>query len=88
MADQGSEGLLSPFLRRKRILAVKPYLRGRVLDVGSDFSNRMIEPARANAMKEGFSPEIFKTLSIYDLASGQVGIGLQRPAPPKSAAEW
>lgn len=34
MADQGSEGLLSPFLRKQRITAVKPYLTGRVLDVG------------------------------------------------------
>ncbi|NJN32464.1 MAG: methyltransferase domain-containing protein [Synechococcales cyanobacterium RM1_1_8] len=34
MADQGIEGLLSPFLRRQRIKAVNPSLRGRVLDVG------------------------------------------------------
>ena len=34
MADQGQEGLLSPFLRAKRIAAVRPHLRGRVLDVG------------------------------------------------------
>jgi SAM-dependent methyltransferase len=34
MADQGSEGLLSPFLRRQRFKAVMPYLCGRVLDVG------------------------------------------------------
>lgn len=34
MADQGSEGLLSPFLRKKRINAVKPFLRGKVLDYG------------------------------------------------------
>lgn len=34
MADQGSEGLLSPFLRARRLAAVRPYLRGRVLDVG------------------------------------------------------
>ncbi|MEZ2331798.1 class I SAM-dependent methyltransferase [Mesorhizobium sp. RCC_202] len=34
MADQGAEGLLSPFLRRQRISAVRPFLRGRVLDVG------------------------------------------------------
>lgn len=34
MADQGSEGLLSPFLRRKRIEAARPYLEGRVLDIG------------------------------------------------------
>ena len=34
MADQGSEGLLSPWLRRLRIQAARPYLRGRVLDVG------------------------------------------------------
>ena len=34
MADQGSEGLLSPYLRKKRIQAVAPYLKGRVLDFG------------------------------------------------------
>jgi 2-polyprenyl-3-methyl-5-hydroxy-6-metoxy-1,4-benzoquinol methylase len=34
MADQGSEGLLSPWLRRKRIEAALPHLAGRVLDVG------------------------------------------------------
>jgi len=34
MADQGSEGLLSPYLRKKRIEAAKPYLTGRILDVG------------------------------------------------------
>lgn len=34
MADQGAEGLLSPYLRRKRFAAVGPLLRGRVLDVG------------------------------------------------------
>ena len=34
MADQGSGGLLSPFLRSRRIAAVKPFLRGRVLDLG------------------------------------------------------
>ena len=34
MADQGSEGLLSPFLRARRLAVARPYLRGRVLDVG------------------------------------------------------
>ena len=34
MADQGSEGLLSPFLRTRRIEAAKPYIKGSVLDVG------------------------------------------------------
>ena len=34
MVDQAAEGLLSPFLRRQRFKAVRPYLRGRVLDVG------------------------------------------------------
>jgi SAM-dependent methyltransferase len=34
MADQGSEGLLSPWLRKQRFKAAKPYLKGRVLDVG------------------------------------------------------
>jgi 2-polyprenyl-3-methyl-5-hydroxy-6-metoxy-1,4-benzoquinol methylase len=35
MADQGNEGLLSPFLRRVRCKTAMPYLRGRILDVGS-----------------------------------------------------
>ncbi len=34
MADQGSEGMLSPFLRRHRVNAVKRYLKGNILDVG------------------------------------------------------
>lgn len=34
MADQGSEGLLSPFLRRQRIKAASPFISGKVLDVG------------------------------------------------------
>ncbi|HEY9380389.1 MAG TPA: methyltransferase domain-containing protein [Burkholderiales bacterium] len=34
MADQGTEGLLSPFLRARRVAAAKPYLHGHVLDVG------------------------------------------------------
>lgn len=34
MADQGSEGLLSPFLRDQRIRAARPYLNGKVLDIG------------------------------------------------------
>lgn len=34
MADQGSEGLLSPFLRDRRIKAAYPYLKGKILDIG------------------------------------------------------
>jgi len=34
MADQSAEGVLSPFLRRRRIAAVRPFLRGQVLDFG------------------------------------------------------
>lgn len=34
MADQGAEGLLSPFLRKKRFDAAKPFLNGRILDFG------------------------------------------------------
>ncbi|MGB3865116.1 MAG: class I SAM-dependent methyltransferase [Xanthobacteraceae bacterium] len=34
MADQGTEGLLSPFLRQQRISAALPYVKGRVLDIG------------------------------------------------------
>ena len=34
MADQGTEGLLSPWLRAQRFKAARPLVRGRVLDVG------------------------------------------------------
>lgn len=34
MADQGAEGLLSPFLRRERFRKVIPYLNGKILDYG------------------------------------------------------
>ena len=34
MADQGTEGVLSPWLRRQRFKAAQPYLKGRVLDYG------------------------------------------------------
>ncbi|MDL5047210.1 class I SAM-dependent methyltransferase [Oscillatoria amoena NRMC-F 0135] len=34
MADQGSEGIFSPYLRSKRFEAAVPHLKGRVLDVG------------------------------------------------------
>jgi 2-polyprenyl-3-methyl-5-hydroxy-6-metoxy-1,4-benzoquinol methylase len=36
MADQGSEGMFSPFLRKKRMEVAIPYINinGRVLDVG------------------------------------------------------
>jgi 2-polyprenyl-3-methyl-5-hydroxy-6-metoxy-1,4-benzoquinol methylase len=34
MADQGSEGVLSPFLRRRRLTVALPFLSGKILDVG------------------------------------------------------
>src|SRR3546814_9491706 len=34
MADQGSEERLSPFRRRQRFQAAKPFLKGRALDFG------------------------------------------------------
>lgn len=34
MADQGAEGLFSPFLRRRRFAAARPFLEGNVLDFG------------------------------------------------------
>jgi 2-polyprenyl-3-methyl-5-hydroxy-6-metoxy-1,4-benzoquinol methylase len=34
MADQGNEGLLSSFLRRQRVKAAAPLLKGQVLDFG------------------------------------------------------
>ena len=34
MADQGTEGLLSSFLRRQRLKVAAPLLKGRVLDFG------------------------------------------------------
>lgn len=48
MADQGAEGLLSSFLRGRRIQAALPYLRGRVLDYGcgSGLLARYVDPDR------------------------------------------
>lgn len=45
MADQGAEGRLSPYLRRKRIQAVIPHLKGRVLDFGcgTGFLSKIID---------------------------------------------
>lgn len=34
MSDQGTQGLLSPWLRRHRLAAAKPHLKGSVLDFG------------------------------------------------------
>jgi 2-polyprenyl-3-methyl-5-hydroxy-6-metoxy-1,4-benzoquinol methylase len=34
VADQGSEGLLSPFLRSRRVEQAMPFLTGTVLDIG------------------------------------------------------
>jgi len=34
LADQAIEGVLSPFLKRQRIFAVREHIKGRVLDVG------------------------------------------------------
>jgi SAM-dependent methyltransferase len=34
MSDQGSEGLLSPFLKAQRLKKVREFIRGRVLDYG------------------------------------------------------
>lgn len=34
MGDQGSEGLLSPWLRERRFQAAAPFLKGKVLDFG------------------------------------------------------
>ncbi|HNR94046.1 MAG TPA: class I SAM-dependent methyltransferase [Kiritimatiellia bacterium] len=34
MSDQGAEGILSAWLRRHRLAATRPHLRGTVLDIG------------------------------------------------------
>jgi len=58
MADQGSEGLLSPFLRRRRLNAVSPFLKGRVLDVGCG----------TGALAESLSPEHYCGVEIDPLS--------------------
>ena len=47
MSDQGQEGLLSPFLRRARFKAARPFLAGNILDFGcgSGTLARYIPPA-------------------------------------------
>lgn len=56
MSDQVSEGLLSPFLRNKRIAAVLPYLKGKVLDFGCG----------SGALAEYVSPENYLGVDIDD----------------------
>lgn len=34
MSDQGAQGLFSPFLRRQRMAAVRPWLQGSIFDFG------------------------------------------------------
>lgn len=48
MADQVAEGLLSPWLRKKRIQAAMPFLKGRVLDFGcgSGALAALVDPER------------------------------------------
>jgi len=58
MADQGTEGLLSPFLRSQRIKAARPHLLGRVLDVGCG----------SGALAEAVAPDNYLGLEI-DAAS-------------------
>lgn len=38
---------------------------------GSDFSQKVIEIAKGNALEAGISPELFSVLSIYDLTAGR-----------------
>ncbi|HCE91164.1 MAG: hypothetical protein A2Z90_18240 [Burkholderiales bacterium GWA2_64_37] len=65
MADQGSEGLLSPFLRRTRFRAAKKYLKGAVLDVGCGTAglSRYVEPGKYYGVEvDKTSLEIAKNL--------------------------
>jgi 2-polyprenyl-3-methyl-5-hydroxy-6-metoxy-1,4-benzoquinol methylase len=71
MADQGTEGLLSPYLRARRINAVKPHLRGKVLDFGcgsgalamelkpGDYVGFDIDEESLNEAKSGFPEHQF-----------------------------
>lgn len=38
LREQEIEAFLSPFLRRQRMMAALPWMQGRVLDFGCDFS--------------------------------------------------
>lgn len=55
MADQGAEGLLSPFLRKERFRKVIPYLKGKILDYGCGSGGlaRYVLPELYN----GFEPD-------------------------------
>ncbi|EPR42148.1 hypothetical protein dsx2_2872 [Desulfovibrio sp. X2] len=48
MADQAREGLLSPYLCRRRLAAARPHLRGHVLDFGCGGGSlaRFVPPER------------------------------------------
>jgi 2-polyprenyl-3-methyl-5-hydroxy-6-metoxy-1,4-benzoquinol methylase len=78
MADQASEGLLSPFHREQRLKAARPFLKGSVLDLGcgSGALARHVDPDRylgidmdvssVEAARKAFPSHRFQNLKHID----------------------
>ena len=66
MANQVAQGLLSPALRRARVSAVLPYLKGRVLDFGcgSGFVSQFVAPDAYLGVDRD-SPSLAQAKEIY-----------------------
>jgi SAM-dependent methyltransferase len=103
MADQGSEGLLSPFLRDRRLEAARPHLRGRVLDLGcgggrlaqwvqpGDYLGFDVDPASLAAATGAFPQHRFATqLPAGERFDTLVALAVieHLPEPERHLAQW
>lgn len=103
MADQASEGLLSPFLRDRRLQAARPHLRGRILDLGcgggllarwaepQTYLGFDVDPDSLAAARRAFPRHRF----VGDLPAGQgfdtlvaLAVIEHLPQPERHLAQW
>ena len=103
MADQGSEGLLSPFLRERRLAAARQHLRGRVLDLGcgggllaqwvepADYLGFDVDPTSLAAARQAFRHHRF-TADFPDTERFDTVVALavieHLPEPWRHLAQW
>lgn len=102
MADQGSQGLVSPFLRSARMKAAIPWLRGDVLDIGCgtgllstmvtgsyfghDIDSVALETARVRYPQHRFSTEMPRGEKFDTVVALALIEHLKEP--DQAVAEW